>query len=73
MSEWSTEDMLYFNPKKCVVMHFGRNNPNKDYSIEDQILEKTEEEKDLGVIINKNFSFSTHKTSPFQRQISVWV
>ena len=52
--------MLYFNPKKCFVMHFGRNNPNKDYSIEDQTLEKTEEEKDLAVIMNKNFSFSTH-------------
>ena len=60
MSEWSKEYMLYFNPKKCVVMHLGRNNPNKVYSIEDQILDKTEEEKDLGVIINKNFSFSTH-------------
>ena len=60
MSEWSREYMLYFNPKKCVVMHLGRNNPNKVYSIEDQILDKTEEEKDLGVIINKNFSFSTH-------------
>ena len=31
-------------------MHFGRNNPRHDYTMNGRLLEKTEEERDLGVV-----------------------
>ena len=41
---------MEFNISKCKVMHFGRNNPRHDYRMKGRLLEKTEEERDLGVM-----------------------
>ena len=40
--------------KKCKVVHFGHNNLQSDYYMNGQKLEKTSEEVDVGVTINKN-------------------
>ena len=60
MVEWSEEFMLYFNIEKCKVMHFGGSNPKMNYSMKDEVLHKSETERDLGVTINTNLSFATH-------------
>ena len=41
---------MKFNISKCKVMHFGNNNPRHDYRMKGRLLEKTEEERDLGVM-----------------------
>ena len=41
---------MEFNISKCKVMHFGRNNPRHDYRMKGRLSEKTEEERDLGVM-----------------------
>jgi hypothetical protein len=51
---WSTTWGMRFNIKKCKVMHLGRKNNNYDYEMAGQKLEKTREEKDLGVIMSDN-------------------
>ena len=52
--EWTETWMMQFNEKKCKVLHMGRKNPRYDYIINSRVLEKTEDERDLGVIISSN-------------------
>ena len=53
---WSKEWLMMFNVDKCKVMHIGRTNAQHNYYMEDKQLDITEEEKDLGVIIQNNQS-----------------
>jgi Reverse transcriptase (RNA-dependent DNA polymerase) len=48
---WAARWGMLFNVKKCKVMHLGRNNSRADYTMGGSVLEKTVEEKDLGVIV----------------------
>lgn len=50
--EWSSQWLLRFNESKCKIMHIGRDNPRKDYTIGKTTLEKISEERDLGVYIS---------------------
>ena len=62
--EWSEKWLLRFNSSKCKVLHVGKNNPEYKYFIKDgddrRPLETTENEKDLGVIVDKNLTFENH-------------
>ena len=56
---------MLFHPQKCKVMHLGTNNPLRAYHMETcdgnaHPLEAVDEEKDLGVIIDKDLTFSKH-------------
>jgi hypothetical protein len=54
LCEWSQKWGMEFNIKKCKVMHLGHNNPCQQYSMDGQILEETNEERDIGVEMAKN-------------------
>ena len=41
-------------------MHLGHNNPKTTYSMGGSNLEETEEEKDLGVLIDNKLDFGKH-------------
>ena len=58
--DWSTKWQMKFNTSKCKVVHIGKNNPNKTYEMDNNSLESSPVEKDLGVIITKDLSFDTH-------------
>ena len=64
LQEWSDRWQIQFNVDKCAVMHLGKNNLKKDYSMsinnETQSLVKSEAEKDLGVVVDDNLKFSKH-------------
>ena len=47
-TEWAKQWMMEFNVAKCKVLHAGRTNRMKEYTMEGKILEKVQEEKDLG-------------------------
>ena len=61
---WSETWNLYFNASKCKVLHIGKQNPEIDYTMksndEDIVISKCAEEKDLGVVFDKNLSFDNH-------------
>jgi hypothetical protein len=52
--DWSKRWGMEFNIPKCKIMHVGRNNPEYKYTINGQELSVVEEEKDIGVIVQKN-------------------
>ena len=49
---------MEFNAAKCKVMHVGRTNQKFQNVINSQVLESTEQERDLGVMITNNLKSS---------------
>ena len=58
IGEWSDKWQMPFNNSKCKVMHVGYRNPRSQYSLQGTVLESTETEKDLGVVISSDLKFS---------------
>lgn len=54
LMEWAAKWGMAFNTKKCKVMHIGRHNPRTPYHMGGEILETTEEERDIGVLTSCN-------------------
>jgi hypothetical protein len=52
--KWAEDWGMLFNAEKCKVMHVGRSNQRFQYSMGGVVLGETEEEKDVGVTINKS-------------------
>ena len=55
---WSEDWQMLFNLDKCKIMHFEYNNPNNIFLLGGHILETVDEEKDLGVMIRKDYASS---------------
>ena len=55
LGRWSDKWLLKFNKDKCKRMHIGRKNVKHQYTMgegaEQQVLEETKEERDLGVMM----------------------
>ena len=64
MVEWTDKSLLQFHPGKCVSMRITspRIVPTykHEYRMNGQLLEKSSEEKDLGVTIDSKLTFSQH-------------
>ena len=57
---WSKEWLLPFNTDKCNILHFGKNNPNIEYSMDEKLISASRTIKDLGIIFEDNFKFEEH-------------
>ena len=78
MLNWSKESLLRFHLDKCVCMIIGKSPANMDveacpYSMEGKQLERSEEVKDLGVVIDTNLNFDKHISSCGSHQTLFWV
>ncbi len=51
---WAAKWGMAFNAAKCKVMHVGRRNPRFQYTMGEHILETTERERDIGMLVNSN-------------------
>ena len=64
LQEWAKTWQMSFNYSKCKVMHLGNKNQRKDNTMklgkdrEPHILEKTELEKDLGVLVSSDLKWA---------------
>jgi hypothetical protein len=52
LCSWADKWGMAFNVAKCKVMHMGSRNPGFSYTMNNQALESTAEERDIGVIIS---------------------
>ncbi|CAM4625917.1 unnamed protein product [Caretta caretta] len=59
LSDWATKWQMKFIVDKCKVMHIGKNNPNYTYNMMGANLTTTNQEKDLGVIVDSSLKTST--------------
>ena len=60
--DWSTKWKMEFNFNKCCVLEMGKskNRPVGEYRMGDNIINRAEKEKDLGVIIQNDLSPEKH-------------
>ena len=67
VDKWGNRWGLTIAPNKTNVLHMGNNNPRSIYKLGNQNLCPTNQIKDLGVIINDNFSFEKYINSIISR------
>ncbi|KAI8493802.1 hypothetical protein Bbelb_281490 [Branchiostoma belcheri] len=64
LEEWSTKWQLCFHPDKCTVLRIGSGHPPYTYTMKGKSglipLKFTTEEKDLGIIVDRDLSFEKH-------------
>lgn len=51
MERWAEDWQMGFNVDKCKVMGLGSKNAGMDYTLDGSILERVQEEKDLGIVV----------------------
>ena len=61
--QWSELWQLRFNPDKCTILHLGKVNPHYTYQMGSHLLEASDYQKDLGVIVDSNLNFHRHCAS----------
>ena len=47
---------MKFSKAKCKVLHMGWGNPKHKYRLGDEWIESSHEEKDLGMLFDKNLN-----------------
>jgi hypothetical protein len=57
---WSASTGLQFNFNKCVVLHYGNNNPNFVYKLNNHTLLSAVSTLDLGILRTTNLSYNQH-------------
>lgn len=59
---WCEENRLYFNKDKCAIFTATRSNTiiNNIYTIGNHVIERKNEIRDLGVMVDRHFSFTHH-------------
>ena len=73
---WAKRMQMRFHPDKCKSMHLGKNNPKATYTMETadgitHLIKGTSEEKDLGVLIDDELTFSKHIQSQINKANAV--
>ena len=54
LQEWANKWQMEFNTNKCSILHIGRHNTEKGYTLNGTLLRKLNSERDLGVIISQD-------------------
>ena len=60
LQKLSEKWQLRFNLNKCMVMHLGRQNPHRNYTMGAETLATTTSENDLGVYVDTELTFEKH-------------
>ena len=60
MYNWSAKWLLKFHPEKCVSMSIGNKATPRKYHMDGHPLSNSDCEKDLGIYIDQDLTFSKH-------------
>ena len=67
LTNWSHKWKLPFNINKCKCLHIGMTNPCCGYKMNGKKLDRTEDEKDLGILIDNNLNFHKQTASAVKK------
>jgi hypothetical protein len=68
---WSDLWEMKFNTNKCKAIHYGKDNPNIIYSMNNTEFHEVNEGKDLGILFQKDLKFSQHISSKINKSNSI--
>lgn len=59
---WCNRNRLFFNSQKCAIFTAKRTRSfiNRNYTLNEHVLERKDEIRDLGIILDQRFSFASH-------------
>ena len=60
LDQWAKTWQLPFNDNKCHVLHLRRTNPYHAYLMDGNQLGQVDQDKDLGVLIDRQLKFHAH-------------
>ena len=78
LEKWCNDWSMKLNVKKCKIMHLGKNNPRRAYFMYDKAtdkniqLETTDLERDLGILISSDGSFSPQVVTAISRANNIF-
>ena len=55
--EFVNKWQMNFNVDKCSLMHIGHNNMQGNYDMSNQQLPRTDQQRDLGIIVTKDLKW----------------
>jgi len=56
LERWACENLMKFNKAKCKVLHMGRGKPKHKHMLGREWIERSPEEEDLGVLLDKKLN-----------------
>ena len=68
---WSTKWQLPFNISKCKCLHIGKMNPKQNYTMNGNLLENVNVEKDLGVFMDYELKFHEQTSAAIKKANSI--
>ncbi len=75
MHEWSSTWLLKLHPQKCKSMRIARKSddtPKCDYKLDDHILQWSDVEKDIGLLVDETLSFNKHLATKVKKANSMF-
>lgn len=63
VSNWCIDNNMILNIEKCKILHFNKILPMTNYFIGRCVLQASECEKDLGIVVDDELSFDSHINS----------
>ena len=69
-ASWSQIWLIEFNIGKCKSLHYGYGNSMREYTIDNEILQSTDEEKDLGVLMSASLKPSSQCAAAASKAMS---
>ncbi|XP_065564289.1 uncharacterized protein LOC136029714 [Artemia franciscana] len=60
LNNWSNAWLLSFDTFKSHVLHFGENNLDFGYTLNDLLLQAVHKDRDLGILVDEKLKFDSH-------------